>query len=197
MASPSWQGPRAVAGVRRCPEINQVIRPWDGDVGHTLQKGGRPGKSHPPPGPRAAMIGFCGALGLLPHMTTRSLAASRPTVQTCQSLAWQWELLPVFPCHYCDGNPRLWGRKHCFPIALQVPENPGTASRNHLTFLFPLLSTAAAEAPVSIHLLSPVGQTLGQVLDATMLILLLPGTLHCGCYSHTERETVPRSKPCS
>lgn len=55
MASPSWQGPRAVAGARHCPEINQVIRPWDRDAGHTLQKGCRPGKSHLPPGPRAAM----------------------------------------------------------------------------------------------------------------------------------------------
>lgn len=117
--------------------------------------------------------GFYGVLGLLPHMPTRSLPGSRPTVQTCQSLAWNWELLPVFPVRYCDGSPRLWGRKRCFPIALQAPGNPGTASRNHLIFLFLLLSMAAAEAPVSVRSLSPVGQTLRQVRGATMLILLL------------------------
>lgn len=76
------------------------------------------------------------------------------------------------------------GRKRCFPIALQAPGNPGKASRNHLIFLFLLLSMAAAEAPVSVRSLSPVGQTLRQVLGATMLILQLPGTLHHRLFSH-------------
>lgn len=112
-------------------------------------------------------------------MTTRRLAAYKITAQTCQSLAWWCELLPVFPHHYCDVNPILAedgaGRGSIVSLsALQAPENPRTASGNHLTFLFLLLSTAAAEAPMSIHLLSPVGQTLRQVLDAAILILLLP-----------------------
>lgn len=165
---------------------------------HALQKGGRPGKSYPPPGLRAAMTRqdrFLWSTRAAPSRDHKEPGSLQFHCANVPKPCLAGELLPGFPRHYCDGHPRLRGRKHCLPIALQAPENPGTASRNHFIFSFLLLSTAAAQAPVSIYLLSPVGQTLRQVLDATMLILLLPGTLHRGCYSHTERETVPRSKP--
>lgn len=44
---------------------------------------------------------------------------------------------------------------------------------------------AAAEAPVSVRSLSPVGQTLRQVRGATMLILLL--------FSHWKRNSAQSS----
>lgn len=53
----------------------------------------------PPTTTRAAVMRqdrFLWSARLLPHMTTRSLAAYRSTMKMCQSLSWQCELLPFF-----------------------------------------------------------------------------------------------------
>lgn len=138
--------------------------------------------------------------GAAPSHDHTEPAAYRSTVQTCQSLAWRCELLPVFPHCHCDVNPILvhggQGASIVSLSALRAPENPRTASGTRLAFLLLLLSIAAAEAPGPIHLLCPVGQTRRQVLDAATRILLLPIMLPSGCYPPSVRETGPCSKPC-
>lgn len=115
-------------------------------------------------------------------MTTGSLPTFSSTVETWPSPAWRGELPPsslIAGALRCE--PRGLGGSAASLFALQVLENPRTAPGNLSPLLFLLLPTAA-EAPAARYFLSPVGQTLCQVLGSNILILLLLITLHNGCY---------------
>lgn len=116
-----------------------------GTCGTTLRQGGRPGKSRPPPRRTDAVTRqdvFLGEGTAAPSCDHRSLPANSSAVETRQGLAWLCELLPVFPHHCFDVNPRLGGEEALLPYLLcrpqKVPEQLlGTSSPFFYAYYYP------------------------------------------------------------